>query len=263
MNNLPIAIFDSGFGGLTVMRAIREALPHENIVYFGDTAHVPYGNKSASAIVRYTMEGVGHLTRQPVKLLVIACHTASAFALKDVEASLSIPVQGIIQPAIDRMKTLADLKNIAILGTRATILSGVYQQHLLSSFPHVNVMPIACPLFVPIVEEGYAEHPLSEAVVHEYLRPLRNGNMEAALLGCTHYPLLKTIIQKELGEGVHLIDPALSCAESVQQLLSMRDLLNPQSDLPHYQFCVSDDPEKFRLLGKTFLNYPIEHVSLF
>ena len=125
MNNLPIAVFDSGFGGLTVMRAIRELLPCENIVYFGDTAHLPYGNKSSSAIIRYTMEGVAALTKQPVKLLVIACHTASAFALKDVQSSLSVPVLGVIEPAIDSMKHLSKLKNIAILGTRATISSGV------------------------------------------------------------------------------------------------------------------------------------------
>ncbi|MGE5196375.1 MAG: glutamate racemase [Anaerolineae bacterium] len=256
-----IGIFDSGFGGLTVMRAIKNALPSENIIYFGDTARLPYGNKSAETILRYSIENASFLIEQNIKTLVIACNTAcSAFAVERLQHMFDIPIIGVIRPAIEQVLQASKSGKIAILGTRATISSGIYQQNIQQRLPRAELSAIACPLFVPLVEEGYIEHPLTEMVVQEYLRQLKRKEIDSVLLACTHYPLLQPIIRKELGSNVELVDPAISCAEAIKKHLIENSLGNPQKELPHYQFYVSDDPEKFRLLGNIFLNYPIEHV---
>lgn len=256
-----IGIFDSGFGGLTVMRAIRELMPFENIVYFGDTAHLPYGSKSSEAILRYSLENAAFLRTQGIKVLVIACNTSCSAALQQVRSTSDIPVIGITEQGVDEVTRLFSTGKIAILGTRATITSCVYQHQILSRCNGLELYSISCPLLVPLVEEGYVEHPMSALVVQEYLRPLKNREINAVLLGCTHYPLLQSAIQHELGPDVMLIDPSIACAEKTRIVLAEKNLLNPSTCLPHYQFFVSDDPEKFRLLGKTFLNYPIEHVQ--
>ena len=256
-----IGIFDSGFGGLTVMRAIRELMPYENIIYFGDTARLPYGSKSSETILRYSLENAAFLRAQGIKILVIACNTSCSAALEQIRNSSDIPVIGITEQGVEEISRLFSSGKIAILGTRATITSGVYQQQILSRCSTLELYSISCPLFVPLVEEGYIEHPMSALIVQEYLRPLKNRELKAALLGCTHYPLLQSTIQHELGEDVLLIDPSIACAEKTRMGLAEKTLLNPSTNLPHYQFFVSDDPEKFRLLGKTFLNYPIEDVQ--
>ena len=275
-----IGIFDSGFGGLTVMRAIRELMPHENIIYFGDTARLPYGSKSAETILRYTLESATYLVAQGIKILVIACHTSCSAALEEVRKAIDIPIIGITELGVEEVLRRLPNGKIAVLGTRATITSGIFQKQItlggncktpgsckINDFESVcnsllELFPIACPLFVPLVEEGYVDHPMTTAIAQEYLRPFKNQKIDGALLGCTHYPLLQAIIQQELGPDVQLIDPAIACAEKTKSLLLEKNLLNLSTDLPHYQFVVSDDPEKFRLLGKTFLNYPIEHVHL-
>jgi glutamate racemase len=256
-----IGIFDSGFGGLTVMRAIRELMPFENMVYFGDTARLPYGSKSAETILRYSLENASFLRTQGIKVLVIACNTSCSAALDQIRNLSDIPVIGITEQGVEEVSRLFSTGKVAILGTRATITSGVYQQQILSRCNTLELYPISCPLFVPLVEEGYVEHPMSALVVQEYLRPLKNRGIHGVLLGCTHYPLLQSTIQHELGPDVHLIDPSTACAEKTRTVLAEKNLLNPSTYLPHYQFFASDDPEKFRLLGKTFLNYPIEHVQ--
>jgi glutamate racemase len=255
-----IGIFDSGFGGLTVMRAIRELMPHENIVYFGDTARLPYGSKSAEMILRYSLESAAFLVTQGIKVLVIACNTSCTAALEEIRKNFDIPVIGITEQGVEEVSRLLPDGKIAILGTRATITSNFFQQQILSRCSTLELFSISCPLFVPLVEEGYVEHPMSEIVVQEYLRPLKNRGIKGVLLGCTHYPLLQSMIQQELGPDVMLINPAIACAEKTRALLAEKNLLNPSDGIPHYQFFVSDDPEKFRLLGKAFLNYPIEHV---
>jgi glutamate racemase len=259
-NAKSIGIFDSGFGGLTVMRAIRELLPHENIIYFGDTARLPYGSKSAETILRYSLENASALAKQGIKALVIACNTSCSAALDQVRREVDIPVIGITEQGVEETLRLQPQGKIGILGTRATITSGIYQQQILSRATNLEISAVSCPLFVPLVEEGYVQHPLSMLVVQEYLRPLKNKEIDAVLLGCTHYPLLQATIQQELGQNVLLINPAIACAEKTREILAEKNLLNPSTSLPHYQFFVSDDPEKFRLMGKTFLNYPIEHV---
>ncbi len=255
-----IGIFDSGFGGLTVMRAIRTLLPHEHIIYFGDTARLPYGSKSPDTILRYSRENATFLKDLGVKVLVIACHTACSVALEQLRESLDIPIIGIIEQGVEEIARISRTGQIAVLGTRATISSGVYQQHLHKKIPTANIHLISCPLFVPLVEEGYIDHPLTDLAVQEYLRPLKMQAVDAVLLGCTHYPLLHSMIQKELGPDVFLIDPADTCAAKTKEILIEHLLLNETQEHPDYQFYVSDDPEKFRLHGKNFLNYPIEHV---
>ncbi|MBS3905226.1 MAG: glutamate racemase [Simkania sp.] len=262
LSSSKIGIFDSGFGGLTVMRSVMSALPNEHIVYFGDTARLPYGEKSADAILRYTVENIEFLLEHQIKLLIIACNTVCAIALDQVKERFSIPIIGMIEPAISKIKEVTQGGPIAVLGTRGTVRSGMYQQKISSILPKYPVVAIACPLFVSLVEEGYFEHPLVDIVVQEYLRPLKNNPVDTVLLACTHYPLLKSAIAKELGDSTVLIDPALGCADQAKAFLQKHTLLNPSSDPPRYTFFVSDDPEKFRLLGKTFLNYPIEHVHL-
>jgi len=256
-----IGIFDSGFGGLTVMRAIRELMPFENIIYFGDTAHLPYGSKSSETILRYSLENAAFLKSQSIKVLVIACNTSCSAALEQVRSSSDIPVIGITEQGVEEVTRLFNSGKVAILGTRATITSNVYQHQILLRCSTLELYSISCPLLVPLVEEGYVEHPMSALIVQEYLRPLKNRGINGMLLGCTHYPLLQSTIQQELGPEVLLIDPSIACAEQTRMILAGKNLLNPSTCLPHYQFFVSDDPEKFRLLGKTFLNYPIEHVQ--
>ncbi len=258
-----IGVFDSGFGGLTVMRAICKLMPNENIVYFGDTAHLPYGNKSQDTILRYSLENASLLIDRGVKALVIACNTSCSAALSQIRKAFSIPIIGITEQGVEETIALVPPRGkIAILGTRATIASGVYQQQIQAHRPHLAISAIPCPLFVPLVEEGYSDHPLSSLIAQEYLKPLKGQFVDAILLGCTHYPLLQSAIQKELDPTALLIDPAYACAQKTRKVLLENDLLNPSILCPRYEFFVSDDPEKFRLMGKAFLNYPIEHVCL-
>jgi glutamate racemase len=249
-----VGVFDSGFGGLTVLGAIRRVLPQEDIVYFGDTARLPYGNKSKETILRYALECASFLVRQHIKLLVVACNTACAHALDALEAFVNVPVVGIIPAAVDEVVQTVRSARIGILGTRATVASGVYQKALTRRLPEALLFPVACPLFVPLAEEGYAHHPLAALAAQEYLGPLREARVEAVLLACTHYPLLRDAIERAMGPGVRVIDPAMRCAEAVRQRLEQDGLLNPQTAPARLQFFVSDDPERFRSLGSTFLD---------
>lgn len=261
-NNASIGIFDSGFGGLTVMRAVKAALPNENIIYFGDTARLPYGCKSAETILRYTIENMSFLIDQGIKILVIACHTACSHApISEVQKLFSVPILGMIEATVDQTLQVSKSGSIAILGTKATISSGVYQREIQNRLSQVEISTISCPLFVPLIEEGYIGHALTEMVVQEYLRPLRYKQIDTVVLGCTHYPLLKEIIQKEVGDHVFLLDPAIGCAIKIKEILHQHDMINHQTETPRYQFYVSDDPEKFRQLGKTFLSDPIDNIS--
>ena len=261
MKTNSIGIFDSGLGGLTAMRHIRTVLPHENILYFGDTARLPYGNKSPDTIIGYCMENVAFLLEQQIKVLVVACHTACTAALDILREQFDIPIIGIMEQGIDEVILTTQTQKIAIAGTRTTIDSGVYQKRIRQRLPSVDIHAIACPLFVPLVEEGYSDHPIASLIINEYLRSLKDSSIDTLLLGCTHYPLLLPLIGKELGSSIALIDPACRCAQTVFQLLTTLDLLNPQSNDGHCAFFVSDDPTKFQHLGKTFLNYPIVDIS--
>jgi glutamate racemase len=261
MQTDPIGIFDSGLGGLTVLRVLRELLPHENCIYFGDTAHLPYGNKSPETILRYSLESAHFLIQQQIKLLVIACHSACSAALESIRKDLDIPVIGIVEQGIDEITRRYSDGTIALLATRATVHSGLYERLLEQRNPALKLFSLACPLFVPLVEEGYEAHPISTQIIREHLQLLKPKAPKAALLGCTHFPLLRPLIQQELGPDIPLIDPASACAAQTKTTLIAHDLLNPQTSPGTTQFFVSSDPEKFRLHSKTFLGHPIEHVN--
>ncbi len=257
-----IGIFDSGFGGLTVMKAIRSLLPLENIIYFGDTARLPYGTKSRETIQRYSIENASFLIQQGIKVLVVACHTACSFALEELQQKFDIPIIGVTTPMIEQVTKISPRGKIAILGTRGTIASGAYQNAIQKLLPKAEISPIACQLLVHLVEEGYIDHPITAMAIFEYLLSLKNKDIDTIILGCTHFPLLLKQIQQSVGPSVQVIDPAQFCASSLKTLLQEKELLNPGLTALSTQFFVSDDPEKFRLLGKTFLGHTLPEVSL-
>jgi glutamate racemase len=263
MEDHPIGMFDSGIGGLTVMSQLVRVLPLEHMVYFGDTARLPYGAKSPETIIRYSIENAIFLIRQKIKVLVVACNTASAHALEHLQQIFSIPVIGVIHPGAKSAVESSKTKRIAVLGTKGTINSQSYQKAILQFEPKAQVFPVACPLFVPFVEEGCLDHPAARLIVEDYLRSLKHCRIDTLLLGCTHYPLLKDLIRREIGEDIMIIDSAVSCAEAVAELLSEKSLCSGSKEKPVYRYYVSDDPQKFQLLGSSFLGRPIDDVSLF
>lgn len=257
-----VGIFDSGVGGLTVMQKIAALLPHEDIVYFGDTARIPYGDKTPEAIIRYSIENAIFLMEQRIKILVVACNTASAYALEKLKYIFRIPVIGVIEAGVDKAVLETQNQHIAILGTRGTIRSGVYQQEIKKRLPDARIHAIHCPLFVPLVEEQWLSHEATRLIIADYLRPLRNYSVDTVLLGCTHYPLLRELIQQELGGQITIVDSATSCAERVKLQLDSLQLNSPLSNGSNHLFFVSEDPEKFQTLGESFLGKKIKDVKL-
>ncbi len=261
MKEASIGVFDSGFGGLTVMNAVTSLLPHENISYFADTIHLPYGNKSPEAILEYSSQSIEFLAKQGIKLLVIACHTSCVTALPFLQKQFPFPIIGIGTAGIKDLVSQKKTDHLAFLGTQTTVTSGVYQKMIKEKLPSSKVTAIACPLFVPLVEMGYVNHPiLTQNAIQEHLRPLKEESVDAVLLACTHYPLLKDPIQKELGSQVLIIDPSMSCALEVKKILSEKDLINSSLRSPQYQFYVSDNPERFQTTCKLFFPSPITSV---
>jgi len=256
-----IGIFDSGFGGLTVMREVVRLLPHEKIVYFGDTARLPYGDKSPETIVRYTVESAIFLMEQNIKMLVVACNTASAHALSKLQTIFNIPIIEVIEPGAMKAADTSKTGKIAVLGTKATIQSGAYERKIRAFAPHSEVHSIACPLFVPFVEEGLHNHLAASLIAEHYLGNMHQHQIDTMLLGCTHYPILKDLIQKVVGDHVQIVDSATTCAEKVAKELCILDLKNSQNH-PNHEFFVSNNPEKFQLLGGKFLGAEISNVSL-
>lgn len=259
-SSLPIGIFDSGVGGLTVMREVTRALPNEQVIYFGDTARLPYGNKSRETIIRFSLENARILCDKGIKLLVVACNTATAFALSELQAELPIPVIGVIAPGVQAAIQQTKTQDIAILGTRGTIASNAYQTAILHFQPLAKLHAIACPLFVPLVEEGFLDHPSAVLIAKHYLQPLRLSTVDTIILGCTHYPLLRSTIQQQIGERVAIIDSALACALEVQTQLKKHDLLASEK-LADHVYLVSDNPESFNRLGSSILGEPISSID--
>lgn len=244
------------------MREVIQALPNENLIYFGDTARVPYGGKSAETITRYTIESAIFLLEKQVKLLVIACNTASAHAIDKLRRIFNIPIIGVIEPGASKAVQTTRNGRIAVLGTKATINSGAYQKQIHSLLPSAHILPIACPLFVPLVEEIFVFHPAAQMIVREYLQPIQKEKIDTLLLGCTHYPLLHSLIQEEVGPDVAIVDSASTCAKTIEEALHTYQLANQSSSKPSYQYYVSDDPLKFKTLGQSFLKAPLEHVEV-
>ena len=255
MNRAPIGIFDSGLGGLTVAHAIFERLPHDATIYFGDTARVPYGPKSAETVRRYSLEILAWLLAQGVKAVVVACNTSTAHALETLTGASPVPVIGVIEPGARAAVRAAGGRPIGVIGTAGTIGSGAYERAIRRLSPGARVVARACPLFVPLVEEGWFAHPATRLVAGEYLAPLRAEAVAALVLGCTHYPLLRPLLGELMGPGVRLIDSAAETATAVAEALEGRGLLAPadRGAAVEHRFAVSDDPERFRAVGARFL----------
>jgi glutamate racemase len=253
----PIGLFDSGVGGLTIMREVVRCLPHENVLYYGDTARLPYGNKSSQAVLQFTLDGISFLIDRKIKLLIVACFTASSHALDALEQKLSIPVIGVLQSGCDELITATRSKRVAILGTTSTIKSGILQTLILKRDPTAAIFPVACPLLVPLIEEGLADHPSTRMIAEHYLDFLLDKNIDSALLACTHYPLIRATIQECLGNHIQLIEPARRCALEAKERLASYGLLNSSKANPSYEFYATDDPDKFHRLATQFFGSDI------
>lgn len=254
----PIGVFDSGIGGLTVVRALFKTLPHERIVYFGDTARVPYGSKTKETVTRFSIQNVRFLLEQKVKIVVVACNTASALSLAELEQRFSLPVIGVIHPGAQAAVQATKTDRIGVIGTRATIASGAYEQAIRKAKPTALVYGQACPLFVPLAEEGWCDGLVAERVAGEYLRPLVESGVDCLLLGCTHYPLLAGVIAGVMGGGVTLVDSAAATAQAARRLLAEKGLLQLGTEKPRHGFYVSDRPLKFSEVAERFLGEPLE-----
>lgn len=260
----PIGVFDSGVGGLTVAREIMRQLPNEKIVYFGDTARVPYGNKSKNNIIKYSRQIIRFLKTKGVKAIVIACNTASAMALDEIEPELDIPIIGVVKPgakvAVEKTKN----KRIGIIATEATINSGLYTEVIKQLDEEVVVTAKACPLFVPLVEEGWLKDPVTIEVANRYLAELKNKNVDTLVLGCTHYPLLRHTVGEIMGENVTLVNPAYETAVSLGRLLEEKNLAAGNEHRytgGMYDFYVSDAAEKFKDFANSILPFHIENID--
>ncbi len=256
-----LGVFDSGIGGLTVFRALAQRLPQERIVYFGDTARVPYGSKSTDVIRQYASQDAAFLIAKHVKMIVVACNTVSAVALEEVKRGNPIPVLGVINPGAQVAVTASKKKKIGVIGTVGTIASDAYTRAIHSLDPSIEVIPQACPLFVPLAEEGLADHPATELLANEYLKPMIEHGIDTLVLGCTHYPLLKHTIEKVVGPEITLIDSAEATAVEVEKLLSRENLITSSNGVPRHEFYVSDLPHRFRELGERFFGEPLELVT--
>jgi glutamate racemase len=253
MNPSPIGIFDSGIGGLTVARAIFEHLPHESTVYFGDTARVPYGPKSPETVRRYSLEILRWLLDQRVKAVVIACNTSTAHALETLQAESPVPVIGVIEPGARAAAEQANGKPIGVIGTAGTIASNAYAKAIRGVRGDVRVEQKACPLFVPLVEEGWFEHRAAALIAEEYLAPLAGAGVGSLVLGCTHYPLLRPLLQRVMGSEVRLIDSGEETARVVASVVRERGLEAPKTATAEHRFVVSDDEARFRQVGARFI----------
>lgn len=260
MNSKPIGVFDSGIGGLTVVHALTKRLPHENIVYFGDTARVPYGPKSPLVIREYAAQDVDFLISKDVKMVVIACNTVSGVALDVVTKHAKVPVVGVIIPGSGAAVAATKKKRVGIIGTIATVNSKAYTNAIRHLDKEVEVFSQPCPLFVPLAEEGWTNHKVTELVAKEYLFPLMLEKIDTLILGCTHYPILRDAITTAVDGNVTLIDSGEAAAVEVERMVDENNLRNPSKLKPHLQFFVSDVPAKFTEIGERFLGQKMGRV---
>ena len=258
--NNPIGVFDSGLGGLTVVKALIRQLPHEDIVYFGDTARVPYGTKSKESIIRFSKENVRVLAKYKVKVIVVACNSSSSFALGALRKQFRGPVMGVIEPGAKAALDSSSLKRVGVIATSATVNSGSYRKKLKSLAGRVKVVEQACPLFVPLVEEGRLNTQATELIAREYLKEVKRAGVDSLILGCTHYPLLKAVIRKVMGRRVSLIDSAQAVAAAVERKLSAEGLNASRQRKGHLKCLISDQPQQFRSIAKRFLGFEMKNV---
>lgn len=259
-NSAPIGIFDSGVGGLTVAREIMRQIPNERLVYFGDTARVPYGNKSKETVTKYSRQIIRFLKTQNVKAIVVACNTASAYALDEIEKELDIPIIGVVKPGAKVAAETTRNKKVGVIATAGTIQSRIYTEYIQGIQSDIQVIGKACPLFVPLVEEGLLEDPVTDEIATRYLNELKDIDIDTLILGCTHYPLIRSTLGRIMGEGVALVNPAYETARELRSLLERESLLNPSTQrlgTNQYQFFVSDGADKFKIFANSILKYGI------
>ncbi len=260
MRNRPIGIFDSGIGGLTVLKEIKKILPAEDIVYFGDTARVPYGAKSKETVIRFSLENADFLAGKNVKMIVVACNTSSSYSLPALKRRHDVPVVGVIKPGAREAAGVTRNLKIGVIGTKATIASCIYDKEIKRINPGIDVVTASCPLFVPLVEEGWLMTDVTRIAAGMYLDPLRRKNIDAIVLGCTHYPLLKPVIRRVLGPDVAIIDSAVQTAKAVKGILYEKDIYK-KGGRGRLKFYVSDEPGLFEDVGSRFLGCKITGVK--
>jgi glutamate racemase len=258
----PIGVFDSGIGGLTVVSALRNLLPNESIFYVGDTARVPYGGKSAATVQRYSREITAILLREKAKTVVVACNTASALALPDLEETLPVTVTGVIVPGARAALAQTRTGHVGVIGTRATINSGAYERALRAINPDVRVTARACPLLVPLIEEGWLESEVTDQIIRQYLAPLLQDGIDTLVLGCTHYPLLRGAIARVAGEGIALVDSAENCAQAVRELLLRENLSAPETNRAALRVALTDPPDAFLRVAREALQLEVGEVEV-
>lgn len=260
-DNRPIGIFDSGVGGLTVVGKIEKVLPRERIVYFGDTARVPYGTKSKETVTRFSVENVEFLMAHDVKFVVVACNTASSLSLDFLKRCFRVPIMGVIGPGARGAISSTRNNRIGVVGTSATVSSKAYEKAIRKINPRTAVFAQSCPLFVPLVEEGWTDRDVARTIAGIYLKPLKVNRIDTLILGCTHYPMLKDVISKVLGANVLLIDSAAEVAREARDLLDASGLLNGSKTKGAQKFFVSDEPGRFIKMGEKFLKRKIKCVK--
>lgn len=260
--NKPIGVFDSGIGGLTVAGEIMKLLPNEDIIYFGDTARVPYGSKSPEVVTQFAFEGLRFLIRQDVKLIVVACNTISATCLNELCESSPVPVVGVIEPGARAAAKATKNNTVGVIGTERTVKSGAYEDAIHRLNDRINIYAKACPLFVPLVEEGWLENEAAFYTARIYLEPLREFMIDTLVLACTHYPLLKKTLQRVMGPSVKLVDSGEETAIEVQRILTENNLEKKGEVVGFHQYFVSDNPTKFVRVGENFLKRPIDPINV-
>jgi glutamate racemase len=258
----PIGVFDSGIGGLTVVSALRRLLPNERIHYLGDTARVPYGGKSAATVERYSLELTDMLLAEDCKAIVVACNTASALALTTLCENTRVPVVGVIRPGAEAAVAASRNKHVGVIGTRATIRSGAYERAIRALDPEVKVSGKACPLFVPLIEEGWLDGEITDRVINQYLEPLVEGEIDTLGLGCTHYPLRRKALETFLGDAVRLVDSAENCARAVSRLLERENLRAAADAEGELTIALTDPPDVFLDVARRALQLEIGEVEL-
>src|SRR3990170_3346154 len=257
----PIGVFDSGVGGLTVARALMQRLPNESIFYFGDTARVPYGVKSEETIAHFALQIAQFLLEKQVKLLIVACNTMAAVAARAIADLAPVPVLDVIEAGAQAAAAATRNKSVGVIGTLATVTSGAYDRAIHRHDPAIRIVSQACPLLVPLVEEGWLDHPVTRLTAQEYLAPVLAQHIDTLVLGCTHYPLLKALLQDVVGPNIGLVDSALAMAEITASLLQERGLQNPSGLPPGYRFYVTDVPLRFQAIGERFLGRALPNVE--
>ena len=258
----PIGVFDSGIGGLTVAAELRRLLPREAIYYIGDTARLPYGGKSQATIERYSTEISSLLLAQNAKMIVVACNTASALAIPKLEATLPVPVTGVILPGARAAVATTINGHVGVIGTRGTVRSGAYERAIHAFAPEVRVTSRACPMLVPVIEEGWLENPITDSIIAQYLGDLVGSGIDTLVLGCTHYPLLKPALARFLGTGIRLVDSAENCAIAVRELLAQHQIAAPENAKGTLQVALTDASDGFLPVAEKSLGLAVGKVSL-